>query len=156
MVKLHNNKKQSLYLYSLSYIFLPWFTYTLRLHAMKMISTFSFDWFFCIGINDPLNTLQVISGRYMLVTDGLITTIYSVVWLKYHIHRTHSSMISCPLFGQRVNHFYLRHWMWSFVSRCISVGMYVCMFVFKITQKVLLYKMCLDAYVYTLVVVRGL
>ena len=31
--------------------------------------------FFCIGFNVPFNTFQVISGRCLLVTEGMITTL---------------------------------------------------------------------------------
>ena len=39
--------------------------------------------YFVLGLfNLPFNTFQVISGQWLLVTEGMITTLYS---LKYHI-----------------------------------------------------------------------
>ena len=61
-------------------------------------------WFlFWIGFNVPFNTFPVISGKYLLVTDGMITTLYSAASLKYHTTdivlwyhaRSHYSGIPC-------------------------------------------------------------
>ena len=40
----------------------------------NMMMPFGFLLLFCIGFNVPFNTFQVIPGRCLLVTEGMITT----------------------------------------------------------------------------------
>ena len=55
--------------------------YALRPKCLKLkIPPFSYhsnstDTFFCIGFNVPFNKFQVISGRCLLVTEGMLTTL---------------------------------------------------------------------------------